>query len=272
MWRDLLIWGLLNIIFIAVGRQIWMWWYPDYSKILWIDRTKLNTASEVKDEQFDIFKDLVDPGLKIWGRLVRGRLILIGAIVMSFMAYNFFSGAINYSKNVMENHVDTSEIVYKIFTPNCEIMADNQGNFIRYASVQKHCNLSNSTIATAVERYHSKGAFTNYASKIIFTYALFFFWVTFVVSGSVSTDEMIYESPAIFKGTMVIWLVISLALFPLMFRDYPSSQEIDINGETISVSSAYFSISKEEYFIVSPTYVGRIGEQFSGNRMDWFNP
>lgn len=208
---------------------------------------------------------IFDGAMKIWGRIVYGEMFILGMVFLLILSFQTISGVWNYNTTISEHNVDTSELIYSISTPTCKVLVDATGGFIAYSDYSnKSCNLDNSTIAEAVDAYGSIPAYSSNASKIVLFYVLFMFWVAYMVHGRAKDDDIIYNSSKIFNIFLMGWVVFSIALFPLTFRDYPSSQDIRVDGTTVSVSAAFLSNDGSEYFLVSPTFMARSRDSFNG--------
>ncbi len=158
-------------------------------------------------------------------------------------------------------------MLYKIWVPGCSVITDADANIIKYSSVENKCALSSEQMSDAISKFNRGSAFKSTPSKIIWLYIFAFVWFFGILYLIDPIEDPDYNSERVFESFLVGWIAISIFIFPITFRNYPSSVAISVydpnNGsESMSVSAIFLTNDGEKYVFTSPTYMGRVDSSF----------
>lgn len=199
----------------------------------------------------------------VWRAILLFRWTVFGVFILGFMAYGTIENMIKYDDRIVEHNIDDSRMLYKIWTPGCSIITDSAANVVQRSATETQCILSAEQMSSAVKKYEKSSAIKYNPSSIIWTYIFVFVWFFGVLNLIDPVDEPNYNSTNVFDSFLVGWLVISILLFPLTFRDHPFNADVRVDNIDISVSAVYLTNNRDGYYFTSPTYMGKISSNFT---------
>lgn len=205
--------------------------------------------------------------IHIWIDILFFRWTIFGLLMMGGLVYGTIENMVKYEDRIAEHNIDDSRMLYRISTPGCRMLLDADANVVQLSTVDSECSLSESQKTSAIAKHNQNSAIKSEPSTIIWTYIFAFVWFYGILNLVDPTDDPNYNSEKVFESFLVGWVIISILLFPITFMEYPSSVEAHVEGTDISVSTVYLTNNQQGYAFTSPTYMGKIRDDFSYNTL-----
>lgn len=202
-----------------------------------------------------------------------GRLVLFVILVMGMWTYDVISGSIDRYK--MSAEYDFSTVYYQVYIGGCSIWLNSEtldiAAYHQYPPTLVDGKYKSNTCITpdvkilrkiVNDQKYKTRAVNRKGGDVygvyIFAFAIYFLSVIGALySGAFPNSYDVFTA----KGTIAGWVIVSIMLFPMTFRDNLNSATHEINGQTYYATSGYLSKDKQHWIKGYTTFIADVSHR-----------